>query len=147
MILRASIYVIFLLQTRGTSILGWKTSATNYVCRAITLTETISWIFCLYVLNMIEYFKERYVIIPFQIYGKHTNMILNLNWNCQWLIDMKFGKTLTLIGIRECFFQPLSFLDQNFYQKFPNFYGGENWHQSGWFETLISSLNLMKKCP
>ena len=108
MILRASIYVIFLLQTRGTSILGWKTSTTNYVCRAITLTETISWIFCLYVMNLIAIFE---------IYEIHTNMRLNLNRNCQWLKDMKFGKTFTLIGMRECFFQPLSFLDQNFSQK------------------------------
>ena len=31
----------------------------------------------------------------------------------------------------------------NFYQKFPNFYGGENWH----FDTLPSSLSHIKNAP
>ena len=41
------------------------------------------------------------------------------------------GPALTLICVRQGTFQPLLFLDQifwqlNFYQKFPNFFGGEN---------------------
>ena len=42
----------------------------------------------------------------------------------------------------------LSLLDQilsaDIFQKFPNFFGGENWHQSGYFDTLPSSLSLIK---
>ena len=38
------------------------------------------------------------------------------------------------------------FWQLNFYKKIPNFCGGGNWHQSGWFDTLPSSLSLIKKC-
>ena len=42
---------------------------------------------------------------------------------------------LTLIGMSEGTFIPLSFLYQilsaGFLSKFPNFFGGENWYQSG----------------
>ena len=49
---------------------------------------------------------------------------------------MKAKAELNVIGIREGTFHPLSFLDkifwaEFFYQKFPNFFGGENWRQSG----------------
>ena len=40
-------------------------------------------------------------------------------------------------------FIPLSLLDQIF-QKFPNFFGGEKLYQSGYFDTLLSSLSLIK---
>ena len=53
---------------------------------------------------------------------------------------------LTLIDMRDDTFISLSFLEfqLNFYQKFPNFLEGENWHQSGLFDTLLSSLSLTK---
>ena len=35
----------------------------------------------------------------------------------------------------------IRFCQLNFFQKFPNFFGGENWHQSGYFD---SSLSLIK---
>ena len=31
-----------------------------------------------------------------------------------------------------------------FSQNFPNFFGGENWDQLGYFDTLTSSLSLKK---
>ena len=31
--------------------------------------------------------------------------------------------------------------------KFPNFFGGENWHQSAYFDTLSSSLSIIKIAP
>ena len=34
-----------------------------------------------------------------------------------------------------------------FFQKFPNFFGGENWHQSGYFDTLSSSWSFIKVAP
>ena len=58
---------------------------------------------------------------------------------------------LTLIGMRQGTFHALVLFEQicqlNLYQKFPNFFEGENWHQSGEFDTLPSSLSLVKDAP
>ena len=46
---------------------------------------------------------------------------------------------------------PIFLLDQilsaEFFQKFPNSFGWENWDQLGYFDTLPSSLSLIKSCP
>ena len=64
------------------------------------------------------------------------------------------GNYLTLFGMGrgEDIFISLSLLDQIlsadfFFQKFPNFFGGENLHQPGYFDTLPSSLSLIKIAP
>ena len=45
-------------------------------------------------------------------------------------------------------FIPLLFLDQLLSADFfSNFFGAENLHQSGYFDTLPSTLNLMKVGP
>ena len=59
---------------------------------------------------------------------------------------------LTLFGTGGYFYPlvlfGLDFVSWILYQKFPNFFGGENWHQSGWFDTLPSStLSLIKLAP
>ena len=48
-----------------------------------------------------------------------------------------------VIFLSPCHFW-IRFCQLNFYQKFPNFFGGENWHQSDYFDTLLSSLSLIK---
>ena len=53
--------------------------------------------------------------------------------------------------MREDTFHPfLSFLDQillaECLSKISKKFYGEKWHQSGWFDTLPSSLSLIKKC-
>ena len=46
---------------------------------------------------------------------------------------------------------PIFLLDQilsaEFFQKFPNSFGWENWDQLGYFDTLPSSLSLIKVAP
>ena len=41
----------------------------------------------------------------------------------------------------------LRFCQLIFFQKFPNFFGGENLHQLGYFDTQPSSLSLIKVVP
>ena len=54
---------------------------------------------------------------------------------------------LTLFGTGGDTFIPLSLLDQilsaDFFQKRPNFFGGENWNQSGYFDTLPSEFLVL----
>ena len=38
----------------------------------------------------------------------------------------------------------IGFCQLNFYQKYPNYFGGENCHQSGLFDTLPSWMGLIK---
>ena len=56
-----------------------------------------------------------------------------------------------LIGMRQGTFTPCNFgiglCQLNLYQKFPNCFGGENWHQLDSFDTLPSSLSLIKFAP
>ena len=59
-----------------------------------------------------------------------------------------FNPALTLIDMRGDTFISLSFLDQilsaDFLSKLSKHFGGENWDQSGYFDTLPSLLNLLK---
>ena len=59
--------------------------------------------------------------------------------------------SLTLIGMREGTFHPLPFLDQilsaDFLSKLSKLFEVENWHQSGYFNTLSSLLSLLKVVP
>ena len=41
----------------------------------------------------------------------------------------------------------IRFCQLSFHRLFSNFFGGENWHESGWFDTLSSSLILIKGAP
>ena len=41
----------------------------------------------------------------------------------------------------------IGFCQLNLYKKFPNFFGGENWHQLGQFDCLPSLLTLTKLAP
>ena len=58
---------------------------------------------------------------------------------------------LTLIGMRGDTFISLWFFDQilsaDFLSKFYKFFGGENWHQSSYFDTLPSLLSFSKVAP
>ena len=55
---------------------------------------------------------------------------------------------LTLIDMRGDTFSSLSISDQSlsaeFLSKISKLFWGENWHQSGWFDTLPSSCSLIK---
>ena len=61
-------------------------------------------------------------------------------------IAANFGLTLSSTG--QGIFCPnknkglclIKFFQLNFFQKFPNSFGGENWDKSGYFDTLPSSL-------
>ena len=59
---------------------------------------------------------------------------------------------LTLSGTGQDISILLSLLDQIlsadfFFQKFPNFFGGESWHQSGYFDTAAQLIKSYKSCP
>ena len=74
------------------------------------------------------------------------NNLESLNWaTCVTSISKEYP------NLARDTFIPLFFLDQilsaNFFQKFPNFFGGKNWHESGYFDTLPSSLSLIKVVP
>ena len=66
-----------------------------------------------------------------------------------------FSCTLTLSGTGQGIFCLnknkglcwIRFFQLNFFQKFPNSFGGENWDKSGYFDTLPSSLSLIKDAP
>ena len=38
----------------------------------------------------------------------------------------------------------IGFCQLNFYQNFSNFFGGESWHQLGYFDILLNLLSLTK---
>mgnify|MGYP006903911528 CR=1 FL=1 len=67
------------------------------------------------------------------------------------IISCFVPSSLTLSGTGEGIFILLNLLYQillaDFFSKFPNFLGGENWDQSGYFDTLPSSLSLTKIAP
>ena len=88
-----------------------------------------------------------------------------LKWSLRYLLTLQssitikkmwmakdFGKSivaLTLFGTGGDTFIPCPFLDVSwiFFKNFQTFFGGENWHQSGYFDTMPSSLSLTKVGP
>ena len=74
-----------------------------------------------------------------------------ISFRTQYFCELTNHNCLTLYGMGHDIFIPLSLLDQilsvDFFQKFPNFFGGENWHQLGYFDTLPRTVSLIKVAP
>ena len=75
----------------------------------------------------------QYWILLFEPWLRHFHSDQeNLDWS-KIILDLQKDKALTLIGMREGTFIPLSFLDLTLSASwiFIKNFGGENWHQSG----------------
>ena len=68
--------------------------------------------------------------------GRLTNRLFNPIWH-----GRRGGAFLSPCPCWIRFFQLI------FFQKFPNFFGGKNLQQSGYFDTLSSLLSLIKVVP
>ena len=80
-------------------------------------------------------------------YNNFKNAFMEALQSCLASIILS-NRLLSLFGMEGDTFIPLSFLDQifsaHFFSKISIFCGGENWHESVYFDTLPSSLSLVK---
>ena len=79
--------------------------------------------------------KSFWVLFFYVIRFSYCQIIVMTVFECKW--DYHWYEAGRI-------YPPIGFCQINFYQEFPNIFGGENWDQ---FDTLPSSLSLIKLAP